>query len=700
MKKILFILSFIVLFTISCNQSVKVKDSIKENIPTKNALIETKNYIDLNETSVKFLFRIKSGSQVELYLGEEIDNLQLVENVSSYDNKGLIVKNLSPNKKYYYKIKTNTNGFIQESSILSFTKLPDTSKWTAPQWAKEIIFYEVFVRTFYDGSGNGIGDFRGLKEKIPYLKELGVEALWLMPINESPSYHGYDVIDYKTIEKDYGTMKDFEDFLAEAKKNDIKVIMDLVVNHSSTEHNWFQKAKAKDAKYRDYYNWASEYDDISKKGPWGQTVWVTKPDVPEYYYAVFWDGMPDLNLRNPEVRKEIIDIAKFWLDKGLDGFRLDAALHIDDFDKDVTHQFWQEFNYELKEYKEDVFLVGENWTTTDKMAAFFKDLDSSFNFTLADMMMSMAKGNNFDILGELKNIHSQYSQYSTNYIDSTFLRNHDQNRVMSELGNDFNKAKLAASLLLTLPGTPFIYYGEEFGQKGTNHPGRDEHVREPMDWYKSATGQGMTKKPSNVNLIYTKSNDGISYEEQKGEENSLFEHYKKLTNIRKANKALYNSNNFEKLTSIPNSTYGYKVGDLYILHNLTNQERQVTLNNGSLDLLSNINSQTHTMKPYGTLILKSNTSLTFTAKAIQWENAYFRGTANNWGASPMTKIAPHIWEIEVTFGSGPAKFKIEKDGKSEWGINYPEQDKVVDSNSTYKITFDDRTGQITEEKIK
>ena len=264
--------------------------------------------------------------------------------------------------------------------------------------------------------------------------------------------------------------------------------MDLVVNHSSTEHNWFQKSKAKDANHRDYYNWASEYDDISKKGPWNQTVWATRPDVPEYYYAVFWDGMPDLNLRNPEVRKEIIDIAKFWLDQGLDGFRLDAAKHIDDFDNDVTHQFWQEFNYELKKYKSDAFLVGENWTTTDKMAAFFKDLDSSFNFTLADRMMDMAKGNNFDILGELKNIHSQYSQYSTNYIDSTFLRNHDQPRAMSELANDSNKAKLAASLLLTLPGTPFIYYGEELGQKGTNiYPEKDEYVREPMDWYKSAS---------------------------------------------------------------------------------------------------------------------------------------------------------------------------------------------------------------------
>lgn len=697
MKKILFILSFIILFTISCSEN-KIKDSLTENTTSKNTLIETKNYIDLNETSVKFLFRVKVGSQVELYLGEEIDNLKLVKSINTYDNKGLVLENLSPNKKYYYKIKTNTNGFIQESSILSFTKLEDTSKWTAPQWAKEAVFYEVFVRSFYDGNGDSKGDFKGLKEKIPYLKELGVEALWLMPINESPSYHGYDVIDYKTIEKDYGTMEDFKAFLAEAEKNNIKVIMDLVVNHSSTEHNWFQKSKTKDAKYRDYYNWASEYDDISKKGPLGQTVWVTRPDVPEYYYAVFWDGMPDLNLRNPEVRKEIIDIAKFWLDQGLDGFRLDAALHIDDDDKDVTHQFWQEFNYELKKHKANAFLVGENWTETYKMAPFFKDLDSSFNFTLADKMMSMAKGNNFDILGELKNIHSQYSQYSINYIDSTFLRNHDQPRVMSELANDSNKAKLAASLLLTLPGTPFIYYGEEFGQKGVKTS--DEYVREPMDWYKVATGQGMTGKPNSyVNLKYTISNDGISYEEQKKKSDSIFEHYKKLINIRKSNKALYNSNNFENLTSIPSSTYGYKVGDLYILHNLDNQERQIELNNSSLDLLSEITSQTHTMKPYGSLILKSNTSLTFSAKAVQWQNAYFRGTPNNWGASSMTNIAPHIWEIEVTFGSGPAQFKIEKDGKSVWGINYPLENKVVESNSTYKITFADRTGEITTTKI-
>lgn len=221
-----------------------------------------------------------------------------------------------------------------------------------------------------------------------------------------------------------------------------------------------------------------------------------------------------------------------------------------------------------------------------------------------------------------------------------------------------------------------------------------------MDWYKTANGIGMTGEPnSNVDLEYTISNDGISYEEQNGISDSIFEHYKKLINIRKSNKALYNSNNFENLTSIPSRTYGYKVGDLYILHNLDIQERQIELNNSSLDLLSNINSQTHTMKPYGTLILESNISLTFTAKAVQWQNAYFRGTANDWGATPMINKDPHIWEIEVTFGSGSAEFKIEKDGKSVWGINYPLENKVVESNSTYKITFDDRTGEITTTKI-
>lgn len=204
------------------------------------------------------------------------------------------------------------------------------------------------------------------------------------------------------------------------------------------------------------------------------------------------------------------------------------------------------------------------------------------------------------------------------------------------------------------------------------------------------------------NLKYTISNDGISYEEQKGKSDSIFEHYKKLINIRKSNKLLYNSNNFEKLTSLPNKIYGYKVGDLYILHNLDKEERQIELNNSSSDLLSEIYSQTHTMKPYGTLILKSNYSL-FPVEILsnQWENAYFRGTANNWEARPMTNIAAHIWEIEVTFGSGDnyglPRFKIDR--YADWVVSFPYQDYVVESNSTYKITFDDRTGEITTTKI-
>ena len=584
-------------------------------------IVDAKYYIDIDDNVLKLLFKTNPANRVNLYLGESSDSLVKVKSNINYDNQGLKLEGLTPNQTYYYKIEAINGENTISTEVSSFKKMGATNNWSPAKWPRESIFYEVFVRSFYDGNGDQIGDFVGLKEKLPYLKELGVDALWLMPINDSPSYHGYDVVDYYDTNPDYGTLEEFQEFLQTAHENGIKVIMDLVVNHTSSRNPWFESSAYEDgSQYRDYYVWQDEFDDVNERGPWGQRVWY-QSSTKKAYYADFWDQMPDLNFSNPEVRAEMKQIARFWLDPnndgdfsdGVDGFRLDAAKHIDDKDSDVTHNWWQEFNTAVKEVNPNAFLVGENWAETDKMARFFEDLDASFNFSLADRMIEVANGENVDIIKELKEIHAKYSSYSDRFIDATFLRNHDQNRVAAELSASEDKMKLAASLLLTLPGTPFIYYGEEIGQIGAKP---DDNIREPFDWYSDAKGKGMTTMDKGGfyhPMVYTKANDGISLEEQEGVAGSLFEHYKRLIRVRKANPAFFSSANYTKL-DISGSNYIYKVEspqndyDFFVLHNLSNSLQKIEINAAAYELLTATTynaSDILEVPAYGTVILKS-----------------------------------------------------------------------------------------------
>ncbi|MGM0508970.1 MAG: alpha-amylase family glycosyl hydrolase [Fusobacteriota bacterium] len=657
-----------------------INEDLKEDkIYKSNDIISRENeYINISKDTVKFLFKAPRGSKVNIYTGKTEDDLKKVKEIENYKNNGVKISNLNSNQEYFYKIEVINGDKIYISENLSFYKLSDQSLWDPVDWAKETTFYEIFVRSFYDGNDDEVGDFVGLKEKIPYLKELGIEAIWLMPINESPTYHGYDVVDYYGINDDYGTKEEFIDFLETAHDNGIKVIMDLVVNHSSAKHPWFIEAADGNSKYRDYYRWLDEYESLDEIGPWGQNVWHNA-SAPDYYYGIFWDQMPDLNLRNPEVRSEMKEIAKYWLDPngdgdfsdGVDGFRLDAALHIDDKDSEVTHNFWQEFNTSVKNVNPQAFLVGENWTDTNTMAKFYEDLDSSFNFSLAGRFLNMANGNEIDILSEIRSIYDVYGQYTDNIIDSTFLTNHDQDRVGSVLGNNESKKKLAGSLLLTLPGTPFIYYGEELGQLGRKP---DDNIREPFDWYASASGPGMTtmEKGGFYNpMAYTEANDGISLEEQDGDPESIFEHYKKLIKIRKENKSLFDISNYNQINT-PNMMYGYKVKEenhnLYIIHNLTDISRVITLDQSATELMGGVEvSEDIEISGYDTLILKSTSNdLTVVGSDIEipkvtmkvtvpestQEDAqiYISGNINNWTISEdykLKNIGNNIYEIEI-----------------------------------------------------
>jgi glycosidase len=374
----------------------------------------------------------------------------------------------------------------------------DTTTVISTGWWNDAVFYEVFVRSFYDANGDGNGDINGLIQKLDYLNDgnpattndLGVTALWLMPVMQSPSYHGYDVTDYRTVEADYGTNNDFRALITAAHARGIKVIIDYVMNHTSEEHPWFtQSAVNTTNNYRDWYRWSAT--NPGGLGPWGQTVWHNRNGA--YYYGIFWSGMPDLNYTTPAVKTELFDIARFWLqDMNVDGFRLDAVKYIFENgaqveDAPATFQFFQDFRTFYKSVKPDAMAVGEAWSATNKVVPYVQNnrLDFCFEFDLATAIINSVNNNSPNTLtAKLSDVIASYPglQYGT------FLTNHDQDRVMSLFGEDQSKARLAAQLLLTLPGVPFLYYGEEIGMIGRKP---DENIRTPLQWT-GGTGAGFT----------------------------------------------------------------------------------------------------------------------------------------------------------------------------------------------------------------
>ncbi|MEO1022731.1 MAG: alpha-amylase family glycosyl hydrolase, partial [Bacteroidota bacterium] len=367
----------------------------------------------------------------------------------------------------------------------------------SPKWWNERVFYEIFVRSFYDSDGDGIGDFNGMTEKLDYLNDgdpttttdLGITGIWLMPIHPSPSYHGYDVTDYREVNPQYGTMDEFKAFLDAAHERGIAVIIDFVMNHSSSQHPWFQQSASGNSFYRDFYRWSDTNPGYS--GPWGQQVWHQRNS--DYYYGLFWGGMPDINYDNEAVKDSIFSAATFWLEEvGVDGFRQDAVLYIDEDDGNLkntqgTFDFWEEFNLHVKNINADAFNVGEAWEPTDIVLQYISNdrLDYAFEFDLAGSILNAVNsGTASSLISQMQKVYDAYPflQYGT------FLTNHDQNRVMNVLGQDINKAKLAASLYLTLPGIPYLYYGEEVGMLGQKP---DENIRLPMQW-SAASNAGFT----------------------------------------------------------------------------------------------------------------------------------------------------------------------------------------------------------------
>ncbi len=456
------------------------------------------------------------------------------------------------------------------------------------QWWKNAIFYEIWPRSFYDSDGDGSGDFDGMTAKLDYLTDLGVNGIWLTPIFEAPSYHGYDFEELYEVESDYGTMEDFEEFMAAAKERDVKVILDLVINHISNNHEWFKKSAAREPGYEDYFIWRKEMPKNWGKA-WSdhiddpKAVWHWDETRQEYYYGAFAATQPDVNLENPKVVEEMNKMATFWLEKGVDGFRLDAVRYAledvsedwndaDQADTDGTIAYWTQFTQHVKSVNPDAMLVAEAWSDMPTIGKYWdqgEGLDSAFDFDFGYVVSGILNNGgkrtaDFGSVDEGKtdntrnalweNLKSRQDNAPVLFY-SPFLTNHDQERIMYTLEGDWTKAKMAATLLFTTPGTLYLYYGEEIGLSQYT-TGDDQFRRAIMQWEDNdaagfnTTGEFWLDQGKWFPWVenhepwwepYWQSqrpSGKASVDVQAADPNSLLNHYKKLMKIRNSERAL------------------------------------------------------------------------------------------------------------------------------------------------------------------
>ena len=378
---------------------------------------------------------------------------------------------------------------------------PATANGYQPRWWKEAVVYQVYPRSFKDSNGDGIGDLKGITAKLDYIQGIGANVIWLSPHYDSPNAdNGYDIRDYRKVMAEFGTMADFDELLKSIKQRHMKLILDLVVNHSSDEHRWFvESRKSKDNPYRDYYIWRPAKDGHEPNN-WvsffSGSAWKLDPATNEYYLHLFAEKQPDLNWDNPKVRQEVYDLMKFWLDKGVDGFRMDVIPFISkreglpDLPSDYLthpqyfyatgphlHEYLQEMDREVLS-KYDVMTVGEAFGVTLEQTPTLVDerrheLNMIFNFDAVRLNRDGSQWRNWT-LPELKAIYTTEDKaLDLHSWNTVFLSNHDNPRLVSAFGDDsaafrVPSAKALATMLLTLKGTPFIYQGDELGM--TNYP--------------------------------------------------------------------------------------------------------------------------------------------------------------------------------------------------------------------------------------
>jgi alpha-amylase len=432
-----------------------------------------------------------------------------------------------------------------------------------PAWWHDAVFYEIFVRSFADASagplaGDGIGDLQGLLSHLDYLNDgnpqtrtdLGVTALWLMPIYPSPSYHGYDVTDYRAVNPQYGDTALMKRLVQEAHRRGMHVILDLVLNHASAQHPLFLRAVAggPGAPERDWFRFAPLPEEL--EGPWGTPVWHRTTGG--FFYGLFSAAMPDWNFRDPAVTAHHRDVADYWLrEVGVDGFRLDAVRYFfengeQQQDLPETKAWLRDFTAYCHAIKPDAFVVGEVAAPTTLTADYLNrhSLDSDFEFDFARATIWAVRDNLAGIYA--RQLDRMQHAYTTPDDWGTFLSNHDQDRVASQLGDDPRKLRFAAELLLTAPGVPFIYYGEEIGMTGQKP---DPDLRTPMQWT-GAPGAGFSTAPSwhAVNADYPQ----VNVATESADPGSLLSLYRRLIRLHEDSPALRGGEPVAVTTAAPN----------------------------------------------------------------------------------------------------------------------------------------------------
>ncbi|MDF2801688.1 MAG: alpha amylase catalytic region [Anaerocolumna sp.] len=460
------------------------------------------------------------------------------------------------------------------------------------KWWHSSVVYQIYPRSFNDSNGDGVGDLQGIINKLDYLSDLGIDVIWLSPVFKSPNDdNGYDISDYEDIMEDFGTLHDMERLLVEGNKRNIKILMDLVANHTSDEHKWFiESKKSKDNAYRDYYVWRDAIDGHEPNdlgSAFSGSAWEWDDSTKQYYLHLFSKKQPDLNWENPKVRDEVWSFMNFWIDKGIGGFRMDVIDLIGKIpDEGITgngpklHEYIREMNKNTFGDK-DLLTVGECWGATPDIAKVYSNPDGSelsMVFQFEHIGLDQIPGKDkWDLqplnLIDLKKVfHKWQTCFDNDGWNSLFWNNHDLPRIVSRWGNDnefrIESAKMLATLLHGLKGTPYIYQGEELGMtnvrftdineykdietlnmykdrigKGYTHEevmesiyakGRD-NARTPMQWSDQVNGGFTTGTPwIEVNPNYTKINAKSQMEDTK----SIYNHYKKLINLRKENEVI------------------------------------------------------------------------------------------------------------------------------------------------------------------
>ena len=415
------------------------------------------------------------------------------------------------------------------------------------KWWKESVVYQIYPKSFKDSNGDGVGDIRGIIQKLDYLKELGVNVLWISPMLESPQDdNGYDISDYRRIYEEYGTMEDYEELLCEAHKRSIRILMDLVVNHTSDEHNWFiESRKSKDNPYRDYYIWK---DPVNGKEPnnwggaFGGSAWEYDPQTQMYYLHLFSKKQPDLNWENEKVRQEVYDMMKFWCEKGIDGFRMDVISMISkdqrfpdgemnnglygDFGPYCVHgprihEFLQEMNQKVLS-KYDIMTVGETAGVTIEEAQKYagddrNELNMVFQFEHVEESGCGDYGKwttaKYDFK-EFKNIMIKWQEELQGKAwNSLFLGNHDQPRSVSRFGNDNpvyreTSAKMLATCIHMMQGTPYVYQGEELGMTNIYFDKLEDYRDiESINYFKEFTESGLMTPEHMMKCLMLRSRD-------------------------------------------------------------------------------------------------------------------------------------------------------------------------------------------------